>query len=51
MPQLWGVGDVTVVDEVDAEGRVDKEGLCLLCRQSSSRGVPHMPYATATYRA
>ena len=41
--QLLRVGQVAVVDEVDAQGGVDKEGLGLLRRQRPCGGVPHMP--------
>ena len=47
LPQLVCVGDVAVVDQVDAKRGVDKEGLRFLGAEAARRGIPHMPDAAA----
>jgi hypothetical protein len=42
LTELVHVGQVAVVDEVDAERRVDKEGLRLLGRRAAGRRVAHV---------
>lgn len=42
IPQLCGVGQVAIVDQVDAERRVDEERLCLLATGRTSCGIAYM---------
>lgn len=49
-PLLYsGWPSLTVVDEIDAQWAVDKEGLRLLGRAAAGSGVPHMPNANTAY--
>ena len=50
LPQLVGVGQVAVVDEVDAERGVDEEGLRLLGGGRPGGGVPHVADAAGAWR-
>ncbi len=44
-PQVLHVGQVAIVDEVNAQRRIDKKRLRLLRRSAARCGVPHMPDA------
>lgn len=46
-PEVLGVGEVAIVDEVDAQRGVHKEGLCFLGGGGSRSGVSYMANARA----